>query len=77
MLSMIAPDAIPDMSEYGFNDKMSSAEVGYCVSGLRVWINRNYSGGNVTYGGGQAHSVTVAGYNNNVSSAKTTRSAAC
>jgi len=77
MLSMVAPDQIPNMSTYGFNDEMSSANVGYCVSGLRVWINSSYTGSSFTYGGGQAHATPATGFNDNVTSAQTTRSAAC
>lgn len=75
-LSMIYNDAIPDMRTYGFNDAISAATVGYCVSGWTTYTNINYGGSTKTWGGGQYYS-TLPGWGDTISSARTNRSAAC
>jgi hypothetical protein len=77
LLDMVANDAISNFNDYGFNDAMSSAEVGYCVSNLSLWVNSNYAGSETTLGGGDYYSVMPTGFNDNISSAKTDSSGAC
>jgi len=76
-LDMVANDAISNFADYGFNDVMSSAEVGYCISNLSLWINSNYMGSETTLGGGDYYSSMPSGFNDDVSSSKTDSSGAC
>lgn len=76
-LGMVPNDYISNMADYGFNDKISSAEVGYCISNLTIWTNANKGGSTTSLGGGDVYTSMPIGFNDDVSSASTDSSGAC
>ena len=74
-------DSVPSMSTYGWDNKASSVALGNCISGLTVWNSDKYTGASTSFGGSDVYTsmpiVNGAGFNNSISSYKTTKSAAC
>lgn len=68
-LSMWSQDQIPSMGTYGFNDKISSVNLGNCIYMLKMFRDSNYLGGSVTYYGPASVGASTLG--NEVSSATT------
>ena len=74
-------DAIPAMSTYGWDNRVSSIGIGTCISNMTTWNSNSYTGARASFGGGTVYSVLApqggSNINDSISSVKTDYSGAC
>lgn len=77
-LGFFGNDGEPSLTTFNFNNKISSAEAGSsgCQS-MRLYVDSNYGGASQLLHAGAVITLLAPQFNNEISSVKTTRTAAC
>lgn len=70
-------DQVPDLRIYGKNDNISSMALGDCIAMLYGYKDIKYGGGSQAFGGGDVYTFLPAGWNDVISSYKTTPTGIC
>jgi hypothetical protein len=68
---------VPDLPTYGWGDNISSLAIGDCITNLRTWINKIYTGGTTSCGEFAVYTSATIGHNNNASSVKADNNGIC